>query len=112
MTTPAANTIIPYENRLDLTLKAIELSQITNIRTTTALYSVSRATLQNRLRGRITQHDTQVNNRKLTSTEELALFDRIKSLDDYGLSSILLFVQRIVNLLLTQRILSTSVRKN
>jgi hypothetical protein len=101
MAIPAANTTIPYENRLDLALKAIELSQVTSIRAAAALYGVSRATLQNRLRGRVTRRDAQVNNRKLTSTEELALLDRIKSFDDHGLSPTLPFVRRMANLFFT-----------
>ena len=76
----ATNEDILYETRLNLALQAIQSSQAPSIRATAALYNIPRTTLQDQL------CNAQVNNRKLTPTEEQALLDRIISLDERGLS--------------------------
>ncbi|KJZ70722.1 hypothetical protein HIM_09906 [Hirsutella minnesotensis 3608] len=81
MATSAANQSILYERRVDLAVQAIQASQVPSIRAAATLYDVSRATLQRRLAGRAARRVAQVNNRKLTATEEQALLDRIISLD-------------------------------
>ncbi len=106
------NQTIPLEKRLNLALEAIQSSTVPSIRTVASLYSVPRTTLQHRLRGRVTRRDAQNNNRKLSSTEEQVLLDRIKLLDDRGFSPTLPFIRRMANLLLTQRAQSSTIGKN
>lgn len=108
----ATNQRIPYETRTDLAVQAIQSSQVPSIRAAATLYDVSNTTLQRRLHGRVTRRVAQVNNRKLTATEEQALLNRIISLDGRGFSPTLPFVRRMANLLLSQRAPGSSVGKN
>jgi len=108
----ATNEDIPYETRLNLALQAIQSSQAPGIRATAALYNIPRTTLQDQLHGRAMLRNAQVNNRKLTPTEEQALLDRIISLDERGLSPTLPLVRRMADLLLSQREPSSSVGTN
>ena len=112
MTAIATNEDIPYETRLNLALQAIQSSQGSSIRAAAALYNIPRTTLQDQLHGTVMQRDAQINNRKLTPTEEQALLDRIISLDEHGLSPTLPLVRRMANLLLSQRGQSSSVGTN
>jgi hypothetical protein len=91
------------EERLQLAIKALQASQVTNIRVASQLYNVPYATLYHRLRGRTTRQDAQVNNRLLTTTEEKVLIQRIISLDNNGFSPTLQFVRGMANILLQQR---------
>ena len=54
----------------------------------------------------------QVNNCKLTATEEQVLLDQIISLDNHGFSPILPFVQQMADLLLVQHAPPSLVGKN
>ena len=65
-----------------------------------------------RLKGRPTRRNAQVNNRRLTPTEEKILIQRIISLDNNGFSPTLPFVRSIANLLLQQREPSKEVGLN
>jgi hypothetical protein len=80
------------EKRIDLAIQTIQTSQILNIKTVAQLYNVPYTTLHHRLKGRMTRHNAQINNRKFTTTEEKALLQRVKSLDNNGFSPILPFV--------------------
>jgi hypothetical protein len=64
------------------------------------------------LKGRTIRHNVQINNRKLTITEEKALLQHVKSLDNNGFSPTLLFVTKMANQLLRQRLPTGSVGKN
>ena len=108
----ATNEDIPYKTRLNLALQAIQSSQVRSIRAAAALYNIPRTTLQDQLHGGGTRHDAQVNNRKLTPTEEQALLDRIISLDERGLSPTLPLVRQMADLLLSQREPLSSVGEN
>jgi len=83
---------LPYEERFNLALQAIELFQVLSIRIAAALYDVPATTLQDRLNGHIARKDAQVNNRKLSPTEEQALLQRIVSMDERGMPPTLLFI--------------------
>ena len=100
------------EKRIDLAIQTIQTSQILNIKTAAQLYNVPYTTLHHRLKGRMTRHNVQINNRKLTTTEEKALLQRVKSLDNNGFSPTLSFVQKMANQLLRQRVPTGSVGKN
>ncbi len=112
MATTTTDQPFLYEERVNLALNAVQLSQISSLRAAAALYNVSLTTLYARRRGRVTRHAGQVNNHKLTATEEQVLLDRIKSLDDQGFSPTLPFIQRMANLLVAQHASSGSVGKN
>lgn len=100
------------KNELISPYNAIRLVQVPRIRSAAALYNVSESTLRYRKRGHVAQRDTQVNNRKLTATEEQALIDRIISFDERGLSPTLPLVRRMADLLLSQCAAGSSVGKN
>ena len=107
-----SNNDLSYDQRFDLAITAIQTSQISSIRHASKLYEVPFTTLRDRLSGRITRHNAQINNRKLTTTEEKALLQRVKSLDNNGFSPTLPFVEKMANQLLKQRLPTGSVGKN
>ena len=78
----------------------------------TQLYNVPYITLFHRLKGRTTCYNVQINNRKLITTEEKALLQHVKSLDNNGFSPTLPFVTKMANQLLRQQLPSRSVGKN
>jgi hypothetical protein len=67
------NSSLTSEKRLDLAIQAIQASRIHNIRVAAQLYNVLYRTLYYRLKGRPMCQNVQINNRKLTITEEKAL---------------------------------------
>ena len=83
---------LPYEERFNLAIQAIQLSQVPSIRAAAALYDVPETTLKDRLRGRVARKDAQINNRKLSPTEEQALLQRIASMDERGMPPTLPFI--------------------
>ena len=100
------------EERLDLAIQAINLGQIASIRAALRLFKVFRTSLNYWLKGRPTRRNAQVNNRRLTPTEEKILIQRIISLDNNGFSPTLQFVRGMANLLLQQRKPSQEVGLN
>jgi hypothetical protein len=58
------------------------------------------------------RHDAQINNCKLTTTEEKALLQRVKSLDNNRFSPTLPFIEKMANQLLKQWLPTRSVGKN
>lgn len=58
------------EGRLLLALQAIQKGQIQSIRKAAELFNVPRATLQDRVNGRVARLDTRANGYKLTPIEE------------------------------------------
>jgi hypothetical protein len=100
------------EKRLDLAIQAFNSGQVASIRAASRLYEVPYTSVHNRLNGLTTRHNAQVNNRRLTSTEEKTLIQRIKLLDDNGFSPTLPFVRNMANLLLQQREPGCEVGKN
>jgi len=103
---------LPYEERFNLAIQAIQLSQVPSIRAAAALYDVPETTLKDRLRGRVARKDAQINNRKLSPTEEQALLQRIASMDERGMPPTLPFIRRMADLLLSERIPDSSVGKH
>jgi hypothetical protein len=67
------NSSLTSEKRLDLAIQAIQTSQIPNIHVAAQLYNVPYRTLYYRLKGRPMRQNAQINNRKLTITEEKTL---------------------------------------
>ena len=72
MAQSATNKNLLYEEKVDLALNAIQLAQVPSIRAAADLYDVNEGTLRYRKRGHVVRRDAQVNNRKLTATEEQA----------------------------------------
>jgi hypothetical protein len=108
----AATQTLSYEERFNLAIQAIQLSQVASIRAAAALYDIPESTLNDRLNGRAARKDAQVNNRKLTPTEEQVLLQRIASMDERGMPPTLPFVQRMADLLLSERKPDSSVGKH
>jgi hypothetical protein len=104
-------SVLP-EKRIDLAIQAVKASQLPNLQVAAHLYNVSYTILYNRFHGRITRQNAQINNRKLTTTEEKALLQRVKFLDNNGFSPTLPFVRKMANQLLKQRLPTGSVGKN
>jgi hypothetical protein len=103
------NSSLTSEKRLDLTIQTIQASQIPNIRVIVQLYNVSYGILYYKLKGRSTRQDAQINNRKLTITEEKTLLQHVKSLDNNGFSPTLPFIQKMTNQLLRKRLPTGSI---
>jgi hypothetical protein len=101
-----------YEDRINLALSALQSNQVPSLRKAAVLYRVAESTLRYHQRGYGFQRNAQVNNRKLTATEEKVLLQRIILLDNRGLSPSLPFVRRMADLLLREREPSSSVGKN
>jgi len=103
---------IPYEKRLDLAISAIQSSNDISIRKAAILYNVSHATLARRAHGYATRRDAQTLNRRLTTSEEQVLINRIIELDDHGYSPTLPYVRQMANKLLQQRLPGSMVGPN
>ncbi len=86
------NKDLPYETRLDSALQAIETLENPKIQQISYLYNIPRTTLRDQLRGRVSRHDAQLCNRKLTPTKDQLLLQRIIALDEQGLSPTLPFI--------------------
>jgi hypothetical protein len=84
-----------YEDRINLALSALQSNQVPSLRKAAVLYRVAESTLRYHQRGYGFQRNAQVNNRKLTATEEKVLLQRIILLDNRGLSPSLPFVRRM-----------------
>jgi hypothetical protein len=61
------------EGKVLLAIQAHNQGQISSLRKASALYTVPFTTLQNRYYGRTTRENAQLQNRKLSLTEELTL---------------------------------------
>ena len=103
---------IPYEERINLAISAIQASTVQTIRQAAALYDVDRTTLARRLRGRATRRDAQASNRRLTPSEEQALINRIIELDNHAYSPTLSHVRQMADNLLQQRLPGSTVGPN
>ena len=104
-----SNNDLSYDQRFDLAITAIQTSQISSIRHASRLYEVLFTTLRDRLSGRITRYDVQINNRKLITTEEKAFLQCVKSLDNNRFSPTLPFIQKMTNQLLRKRLPTGSI---
>ncbi|KAM4064032.1 DDE superfamily endonuclease [Hirsutella rhossiliensis] len=61
------------------------------------------STVSARLRGARPRRDAQMNNRKLTATEETALVQWVLSMDERGMPPTVVYTRRMANLLLSER---------
>ena len=71
-------------------------------------YDVPNTTLHYRIHGRPTRQNAQISNRKLTLTEEETLVQWILSMDGRGLPPRIATVRRMANVLLAERVRSSS----
>ena len=83
---------LPQDERMQLAIAAVQSGQLKSLRRAAITYGVPRTTLQYRIKGRALMDAAQVNNRRLMPTEEAALVSWILSLDDCGLSPIILLL--------------------
>ncbi|KJZ69566.1 hypothetical protein HIM_11044 [Hirsutella minnesotensis 3608] len=94
---------IPREERVLLAVRAYQQGQFKSTRKAAAAYDVPQSTVSDRLRGVIRRRDAQMNNLKLTATEETALVQWILSMDERGMPPTVAYTRRMANLLLSER---------
>jgi len=91
------------EGRIALAMDALKHGHFASVRDATKLYDLVHTTLQRRVNGQLTQHDSRPINRKLTDTEESILIQWILSIDQRGLSPRSDSIRQMANLLLQKR---------
>jgi hypothetical protein len=89
--------------RLDLSIHAIQNSQISSTRKATRLYDIPRTTLRRRLQHVPTLQKFNTQKRKLSPTEEQSLVDWILDLDRRGFPPQIIDVRRMADNLLAAR---------
>ncbi|KJZ68300.1 hypothetical protein HIM_12308 [Hirsutella minnesotensis 3608] len=95
--------MVPREERVLLAVRAYQQGQFKSTRKAAAAYDVPQSTVSDRLRGVIRRRDAQMNNLKLTATEETALVQWILSMDERGMPPTVAYTRRMANLLLSER---------
>jgi len=104
---------LQHEERIQLAINALNSGQIRIIRKAAETFDVPYATLRGRVAGRVPCQQSQISSRKLRQTEEAALVQWIKSLDDRGMSPTIGYIRQMADLLLRERgspvLLDTSV---
>ena len=93
---------IPYEERVCLAVQACHADG-RSAREAARTYDIPHSTVANRLNGVPSRRDAQMNNRKLTATEETALVQWILSMDERGMPPTVAYTRRMANLLLSER---------
>ena len=91
------------EGRIALAIQAFERGQFKSLKATTKSYDVSYSTIQDRVNGRSSRHDSEPRNQKLTTTKESTLVQWILSIDQRGLPPRPDSVRQMANLLLEKR---------
>ncbi len=94
---------LQHEERLQLAINALNSAQILSIRKAAAAFDVLYTTLRGRVVGRVPRQQSQLSSRKLRETEEAALVQWIKSLDDRGMSPTIGYIRQMADLLLCER---------
>jgi len=94
---------LQHEERLQLAINALNLGQIPSIRKAAATFDVPYTSLRGRVVGRVPRQQSQLSSRKLRETEEAALVQWIKSLDDRGMSPTIGYIRQMADLLLRER---------
>ncbi|KJZ68588.1 hypothetical protein HIM_12021 [Hirsutella minnesotensis 3608] len=94
---------IPREERVLHAVHAYQQGQLTSIRKAAIAYDIPPSTISDRLRGVPPRRDAQMNNQKLTVTEETALVQWILSMDERGMPPTVAYTRRMANLLLSER---------
>ncbi|KAM4061942.1 DDE superfamily endonuclease [Hirsutella rhossiliensis] len=101
--TATGDQSVPREERVLLAVRAYQQGQFKSTRKAAAAYDVPQSTVSDRLRGVIRRRDAQMNNLKLTATEETALVQWILSMDERGMPPTVAYTRRMANLLLSER---------
>ena len=91
------------EGRIALAIQAYNLGLFKSLCAAARSYNILHTTLTNRYQGILSRHDTQLVTRKLTSTKEEVLIQRILSLDAQGFPPRISVVQDIANIILASR---------
>jgi hypothetical protein len=91
------------EGKILLAIQAHKARQVSSLRKASALYSVPPTSLWNRSQGRTTRENAQLQNRKLSPTEEATLIQWILSMDERGKSPRIATIQEMANILLASR---------
>ncbi|KAM4065836.1 DDE superfamily endonuclease [Hirsutella rhossiliensis] len=99
--TATGDQSVPREERVLLAVRAYQQGQFKSTRKAAAAYDVPQSTVSDRLRGVIRRRDVQMNNLKLTATEETALVQWILSMDERGMPPTVAYTRRMANLLLS-----------
>ena len=94
---------LQHEERIQFAIKALRSGQIRTIRKAAHAFDVPYATLRGRVAGRVPRQESQISSRKLRETEEAALVQWIKSLDDRGMSPTIGYIRQMADLLLRER---------
>ena len=94
---------VPREERVLLAVRAYQQDQFQSTHTAAAAFDVPQSTVSDRLRGVPPRGNAQMNNRKLTATEETALIQWILSIDERGMPPTVAYTRRMANLLLSER---------
>ena len=94
---------LQHEERIQFAIEALRSGQIRTIRKAAHAFDVPYATLRGRVAGRVPRQESQISSRKLRETEEAALVQWIKSLDDRGMSPTIGYIRQIADLLLRER---------
>ena len=94
---------LSHEKRVDLAVKAFREGQFRSANQAAQAYDVPQSTVSDRLRGLQSQRNVQINNRKLTPTEEESLIQWILSMDERGMPPTIAYTRRMANLLLSER---------
>jgi hypothetical protein len=101
---PPNNTQLDQkEGRIALAVQAFRNGQLPSLRATARLFGVPESTLRSRVKGVSARRDSLPNYRKLTTTEEITLVERILSSDQRGLPVRADYIRQIANLLLQKR---------
>ena len=101
---PPTQALPSYEEgRILLAIQALKLCQFKSIRAAAKAYDVPRSTLQTRLDGITSRHDSTPNSQKLTPKEEEAIVQYILDLDSRGFPPRPQSVQEMADLLLSER---------
>ena len=85
------------EGRIALAISTIKRNQFHSVRRAATTYDVSRATLQRRRGGTLSQRDCEANSKKLTKLEEEAITKHILDLDSRGFAPQLIYVREMAN---------------
>ncbi len=100
MSTPLVSTT---EGRLSLAIQAYKLGHFKSLRAVSRSYDVPLSTLSKRYHGIPSRRDTQPATRKLTSTEEEVLLQRILDLDTQGFPPRVAVVRETADIILATR---------
>jgi hypothetical protein len=103
MAPPDKAQLAQKEARITLALEAFKKGCFSSKRACANVYDISEAILRQRVKGIRAPCDTVPRSRKLTTTEESTLIEKILSMDQHGLAPTYDTVRQMANLLLQKR---------